>query len=125
MVCFDYEAEKCSVCGRKTQDGFREVKGQMVCDECGQSRKSQPVGNPDVSGTVPCPAGGALGMEAKLSGVRALARIRYRGREYVLDDRLWELRPVDEPWAGISLQSKEAARIISKGVCVQKARYLH
>jgi hypothetical protein len=56
---------------------------------------------------------------------RALARIRYRGKEYFLDDRLWELRPVNEPWVSIPLQTDEAARIISEGKYVGQARFLN
>lgn len=114
MVCFDYETVKCAVCGHKTQDGYQIVNGQVVCDECSDSGKIQ-IGN----------AKAAVVTERKESGVRALARISYKGREYVLDDRLWELRPIQEPWAGIPLQSAEAARIISKGTCIERARYLY
>ena len=111
MVCFDYERVKCSVCGHKTQDGYQIVNGRVICDECSESGKTQA-------------AEAAIVPEVKESGVRALARISYKGREYVLDDRLWELRPVHEPWAGIPLQSAEAVRIISKGTCIERARYL-
>jgi hypothetical protein len=114
MVCFDYETVKCAVCGHKKRDGYQVVNGQVVCDECSDSGEIQ-IGN----------AKAAVVTERKESGVRALARISYKEREYVLDDRLWELRPVQEPWASIPLQSAKAARIISKGTCTERARYLY
>lgn len=55
---------------------------------------------------------------------RALARIRYRGREYFLDDRLEEFRTVAPPWVIVPFDDDRAVRIIEKGVCVQQARYL-
>ena len=39
--------------------------------------------------------------------VRALPRIRYRGKEYFLDERLMELRNVKKPWDNIPLDDFE------------------
>lgn len=113
MVCFDYEEVQCSVCGAKMQDGYQTLNGVVVCDECSEAGMGQLANVARDRET---------GVDAK--GVRALARIGYEGREYILDDRLWELRPVDEPWAPIPLNSALAARIISEGTCITKARYL-
>ena len=110
MVCFDYEVVKCSVCGVRTQDGYLKLDGKVVCNECIDAGKWQP-------------AIVARDRETEVAarGVRALALIGYEGREY----RLWELRPVDEPGAPIPLNTALAARIISEGMCITRARYLH
>jgi len=113
MVCSDYEVVKCAVCGHKTQDGYQIVSGKVVCDECGEAWEIRAGKAPNDRVT---------NVDAK--GVRALARISYQGREYILDDRLWELRPADEPWANIPLSSALAGRIISEGTCITRARYL-
>jgi len=35
MVCLDYEGSvECSVCHEATPDGYREVGGKIICDEC-------------------------------------------------------------------------------------------
>ena len=34
MVCFDYDEVTCSVCKRKTVDGYTVVGNVIVCDEC-------------------------------------------------------------------------------------------
>jgi hypothetical protein len=39
MVCFDYDEVTCSVCKRKTVDGYCEIDGKIVCDECRESLK--------------------------------------------------------------------------------------
>ena len=55
---------------------------------------------------------------------RVLARSRYRGKDYFLDDRLEEFRPVDRPWISIPFDDDHAVRIVEKGECVTKARHL-
>ena len=62
--------------------------------------------------------------EVRNMATKALARFRYRGREYFLDDRLEEFRTVDAPWVIIPFDDDRAVRIIEKGVCVEKARYV-
>lgn len=34
MVCVDYPEVKCIFCKQKTQDGYFEFKGKIICDEC-------------------------------------------------------------------------------------------
>ena len=41
MACLDYPIVKCSVCKRKTQDGYDLVKGKVVCDECKEKSKEE------------------------------------------------------------------------------------
>ena len=56
---------------------------------------------------------------------RALAKIRWKGQEYFLDDRLGELRRVTKPWVSIPLDCYRATRILTEGHCIQRARYLN
>jgi hypothetical protein len=62
--------------------------------------------------------------EVNIMAVRALARIRWKGQDYFLDDRLGELRKVAKPWVIIPLWRHRAKRILSEGHCIQPARYL-
>jgi len=56
---------------------------------------------------------------------RALAKIRWKGQEYFLDDRLGELRKVAKPWVIIPLSTYRATRILVEGHCIEKARHLN
>lgn len=56
---------------------------------------------------------------------RALARIRWKGQDYFLDDRLAEFRRVAKPWISIPFSHNRAVRIIEEGHCIEKARYLN
>jgi len=63
-------------------------------------------------------------MEVNDMVVRELARIRYRGGEYFLDERLEEFRTVGPPWVIIPFDDERAVRIVEQGTCVRKARWL-
>ena len=56
--------------------------------------------------------------------IRALAKYRWRGQDYFLDERLGELRRVAKPWINIALTHHRACRILEEGHCIEKARYL-
>ena len=56
---------------------------------------------------------------------RALAKIRWKGQDYFLDDRLRELRRVTKYWVSIPLSHHRARRILSEGHCIEKARDLN
>jgi hypothetical protein len=62
--------------------------------------------------------------EAMNMAARVLARIRWKGQDYFLDDRLGELRRVAKPWVSIPLSHYRAMRIIGEGHCIEKAHYL-
>ena len=34
MVCFDYEEVVCVICDECRMDGYVELNGKIVCDEC-------------------------------------------------------------------------------------------
>lgn len=40
MVCFDYEEVKCAVCNKKMVDGYFEINGKIICDECLENGKN-------------------------------------------------------------------------------------
>ena len=55
---------------------------------------------------------------------RALAKYRWKGQDYFLDDRLGEFRRVAKPWISIPLTHYRANRILEEGQCIEKSRYL-
>ena len=56
---------------------------------------------------------------------RALAKIKWKGQDYFLDERLGELRRVAKPWVIIPLSHYRATRILDEGHCIEKERDLN
>jgi len=43
MVCLDYDSTvECSVCHEATPDGYSEVDGKFICDECFNKKENKP-----------------------------------------------------------------------------------